>query len=363
MNAQTRWGILGTGTIAHHFAEGLQHLPQAKIQSVGSRNLERATGFAQRFGASESCDDYQRVVDDPDVDIIYVATPHHRHHDDLMMSLNAGKAVLCEKPFTLNSQQTETVIATARQKNLFCMEAMWMRFMPLVQQLKSMIEAGEIGDVEMINIDFGVPAPRDPSNRFFNLELGGGALLDRGVYCLSLAQYLLGSPSDMHSHVTIGDTGVDEQSSVSLRYDSGAIAVLNCSLTTKMRNQALVMGSKGSLLLDEYFFRPETLIVDHFQPAKAPAHPDDASSKLKQRLKSNKLLRGAITTAKKLRSSGQRIQQPMDGNGYGYEAAEAMRCLNNNLLESPHMSWQDSLDVMRTLDSIRADWGLRYPGD
>ncbi len=363
MSSTIRWGILGTGTIANHFAEGLQSLPDATIQSVGSRTKQRASDFGQRYGASKSHDDYRRVVEDPDVDIVYVATPHHRHSDDCLLSLDAGKAVLCEKPFTLNRTQAQDVIARARQNNLFCMEAMWMRFMPLVQRMKSMIDAGDIGTVDMINVDFGLPAPADPENRFFNPQLGGGALLDRGVYCISLAQYLLGTPKDISSHVRIGATGVDEQSSISFRYESGAIAVLNSSLTTKMRNEALVLGNRGSLRLDEYFFKPEYLTHESYLPPTDQPDPNTSSSALKQRLKSNKLLRGAVTAAKRLKSSGSRIHEPVTGNGYNYEAAEAMRCLRDDLVESPHMNWQDSLDVMQIMDIVRADWGLKYPGE
>jgi len=363
MKSPTRWGILGTGTIATQFAQGLKSVDQAQLHAVASRDETRAKAFAQRFSAPRGYGAYEELIADADVDIVYIATPHHRHRDDCVMTLEAGKATLCEKPFALNVQQAEQVYDLAKSKNTFCMEAMWMRFMPLVQTLKSRIDSGEIGDIEMINVDFGVPAPKDPENRFFNLQLGGGALLDRGVYCLSLAQYLLGKPSGLVSQVTLGPTGVDEQSTISLSYESGAIAVLNSSLNTKLRNEALVLGSRGSLTLGEYFFRPETLTLTPYQAPTALSDPGSSSSRLKESIKSNKLLRGAVHVAKGLRSGGSITRQPVDGNGYNYEAAEATRCVSEGLLESPHMTWQDSIDVIRCMDQVRDQWGLRYPGD
>jgi len=363
MTSKKRWGILGTGTIATQFAQGLKNVPDAALHAVASRDTDRAEAFAQRFDAPRAYGRYEDLIADSDVDIIYIATPHHRHRDDCLMTIEAGKATVCEKPFALNAGQAEQVYELARTKNVFCMEAMWMRFMPLVQQLKQRVDDGEIGQVKMINVDFGVPAPKDPENRFFNPKLGGGALLDRGVYCLSLAQYLLGKPAQVTSQVTIGETGVDEQSTISMQYDSGAISVSNSSLTTKLRNEALILGDQGSLMLGEYFFKPETLTATHYAAPNALADPDSSGSRLKETIKSNKLLRSAAMAAKRLKSGGSAIRQPLKGNGYNYEAAEATRCVEAGLLESPHMSWQDSVDVMVTMDQIREQWGLKYPGD
>ena len=362
MSDKKKFGILGTGTIAHQFAEGLKACPTAELHAVASRDSKRAAIFAKRHGGETSYGSYEALVGDDSVDIVYIATPHHRHFADCMLCLEADKPVVCEKPFTVNASQAERVYAVAKERKLFCMEAMWMRFMPLVQEIRTKMQANEIGDVEMLCADFGVPAPADPENRFFNPALGGGALLDRGVYCLSLAQYLLGTPTDVSSQVHIGPTGVDYQSSISLGYENGAIASLNCSLTSKMRNEALVLGSQGSLRLHEYFFRPESLSIERYAaPTGSPAQADGVSSRIKTIVKNNQLLAGAATIAKKMRSGGETVRERLEGNGYNYEAEEAVRCLNAGVLESPHMSWQDSIAVMRTMDQLRAQWGLVYP--
>ena len=220
-----RWGILGTGWMARHFASGLQFLPEAKLLAVGSRSLGRAQEFARQFNLPFAHGDHAALANNSEVDVVYIATPNNKHKEDCFLCLNAGKAILCEKPFAINATESREIIALARQKGLFCMEAMWMRFMPLGQKVKELVEQGTIGDICMMSADFGYPVEFSPENRFFNPQLGGGALLDRGVYGLSLAFQLLGAPSGIASQASIGKSGVDEQMATILSYPQGALAL------------------------------------------------------------------------------------------------------------------------------------------
>ena len=197
--------------------------------------------------------------------MVYVATPHYRHRDDCLACLSMGRAVLCEKPFTINAAQAEAVIDQARASGRFCMEAMWMRFHPLIQQVRELVQSGAIGEVRMLTADFGYPAPFSPDNRFYDLQAGGGALLDRGVYPLSLAYFLLGPPAEVVGRASIGSTGVDEQQSTLLTYQGGALAVLTASLRSRLRNEAVVIGTRGQIRIHERFDAPRRVSVSHFE--------------------------------------------------------------------------------------------------
>ena len=234
----TRWGILGTGAAARAFAGDLRLLPEASLTAVGSRRLDRALVFASEFGARRAHEGVDELASDPEVDIVYVATPHIRHRDDGLACLAAGRAVLLEKPFAVNAAEARAVIEQARRLRLFCMEAMWMRFHPLILKVHAQIRAGALGSIRLLTAEFGYPTPFDPENRFFDRRLAGGALLDRGVYLIALAHLLLGPPDDAVGNATIGPTGVDEEVSLLLIYRSGAQAVLTASLRSRLRNEA-----------------------------------------------------------------------------------------------------------------------------
>ena len=205
-----RWGILSTGYIARQFAEGLSTLADARIAAVGSRKPERAAEFAERYGIPRSYGSYEELAHDPDVDVLYIATPHRFHKDNTLLALAAGKAVLCEKPLTLNAAEAEVVVSTARQSKLFLMEGMWSRFIPAMVKAKQMVDDGTIGDVQIVASDFGFTAPFDPKSRLYDPELGGGSLLDVGIYPVSLASLILGPPERIASMGQIGATGIDE---------------------------------------------------------------------------------------------------------------------------------------------------------
>lgn len=323
----TRWGILGTGNIARQFARGLQTMPDAELVAVGSRRQETARAFAESFGARRAHGSYEALAADPEIEAVYVATPHTLHADNSLLCLEAGKAVLCEKPFALNALEAQRVIDAARAKKLFLMEAMWTRFFPLMTQLRELIQAGRIGEVRLLQADFGFRGEANPEHRLYNPALGGGALLDVGVYPVSLASFILGTPSVVSSQAHLGDTGVDEQNAIILKHEKGAFALLASAIRTSTPQEARIMGTAGSVRLPAPWWQPTRMIVT------------DAAGE------------------------EETFASPLPHNGYPYEAAEVMRCLRAGELESPVMPLDETLAIMRTLDSCRAQWGLEYPGD
>ena len=219
MTEKINWGILGTGKIADTFASALGKLPAAAITAVGSRTIEKARQFGYKFNIPNIHGSYEDLVNDPAVDVIYVSTPHSFHQENTLLALEAGKHVLCEKPFAINSEQIETMITKAEEKKLFRMEAMWMWFFPGIQEVKKLIEQGTIGDIRWMNANFGFHVPFDAKSRLFAPELGGGALLDIGIYPLALSLYLFGKPIEMSSRAFFGESGVDEQLHLHLKYE------------------------------------------------------------------------------------------------------------------------------------------------
>lgn len=358
--AQTiRWGILGTGGIARGFAEGLKVLPDAKLQAVASRTAEKAEKFAREFGAVRGHGSYEALCADPEIDAVYVATPHHRHKDDCLLCLERQKPTLCEKPFTLNAAEAREVAAKAREKNVFCMEAMWMRFLPLIQEAREQIKRGAIGEPRALLADFGYPVAYEPKNRYFNPELGGGAMLDRGVYGISLAYFLFGPPSGVSGVAGLAPTGVDEQSAYTLTYADGKIAVLYAALRVRSTNTATLVGTRGRLTLTEPFFAPAHLrLLPYDEPTPDSGNDNDSGSGgLASRLKQNPAAVALYRAAKKVMGGGESvITRPAIGNGYNHEAAEVMRCLRAGLTESPIMPLDETIAIMETMDRLRGDW-------
>ncbi|KAB2905511.1 MAG: Gfo/Idh/MocA family oxidoreductase [Anaerolineae bacterium] len=321
-----RWGILGTGMIAHKFAEGLRVLPDAVLTAVGSRSQAAANRFGDAFDVPHRHATYQDLASDPEVDVIYVSSPHPMHKEDTLLCLEAGKAVLCEKPFTMNSQESEAVIRAARERGLFLMEAMWTRYLPAVVRARQLLAEGVIGEVRMVQADFGFRAEVDPKHRLLNPDLGGGALLDVGIYTVSLAWMVFGQqPAEINSQVYLGSTGVDELSGTIFRYPAGQIAVLSSSLQINTPHDAVIIGTKGSIRIHPSFWCTDgmTLTLDG-QPEQV-------------------------------------MNLPRVSNGYNYEAAEVMACLRAGKRESEVMPLDETLAIMQTLDRIRALWGLKYP--
>lgn len=362
MTRKIRWGIIGTGTVAHDVAQSFSQVADAELAAVGSRSLQSAQSFASRFHINQVYGSFAELLQDDRLDVIYIATPHHRHKDDCLQCFAAGKAVLCEKPFTLNATEAEQVIVAARASELFCMEAMWMRFIPLIRDLKQRLDQGEIGDIQMLKADFGYPTGFDPQSRFFSLEQGGGSLMDRGIYTLSLAFHLIGHPTHVDSMASIGATGVDHQSAYLLRFKQGALANLSSTLTSHGSNEAMIMGSQGQIRIHDPFYRPSKMTLKTFQkPALStqPAHPG-----LKQKLKQNAVLQHLQQKASALLgklSGGKTITQSFAGNGYQFEIEEVTRCLQRGETESKIMPLDETLAILQTMDAMRKQWGVRYP--
>lgn len=319
-----RWGILGPGSIANNLAKGVQALPDATVQAVGSRDMARATEFAGKYGIPSAYGSYEELVSDPNVDIVYVSTPHPFHAPCSLLALRAGKPVMCEKPFTINRGEAATMVAEARARNLFLMEAMWSRFFPLMARIRETISSGAIGELLLLQADFGFRAGFNPSSRLFAPELGGGGLLDVGVYPISLAHMLLGVPDQVSGVATLGATGVDEAAAISLRFPSGAVAALTTGVRVNTPQVATLIGSAGSITIHAPWWVPERATIK----------------------------RGSAT---------EEITEPKIATGFEYQAAEAGRCLREGLIESPILNHEDSLAVMQTMDTLRAQWGVRYP--
>jgi dihydrodiol dehydrogenase / D-xylose 1-dehydrogenase (NADP) len=320
-----KWGILGTGWIAEQFAKDLIHARNGEIYAVGSRTNESAQRFADQHHIPKVYGSYEELVNDPDVDAIYVATPHPFHKDSVMTCLHAGKAVLCEKPFTVNSGELEELVSYAKEHKLFLMEGMWTRFLPPIMKVREWLKDERIGDVRMVKGDFGFRIGWDPEGRLLNPNLGGGALLDVGIYPISFASMIFGAqPQAILSTAHIGETGVDEEFSILLSYESGRTASLNGAIRLELNNEAYIHGTEGYIHVPS-FFNAQTVT---------------------------------------LYVGGEEVESFTDDRvcaGYAFEAEEVGRCLLEGLTESPIMTLDESVAIMKILDQVRGQWGLRFP--
>jgi len=322
-----RWGILGTGKIGQRMGQTLGNIPDATLAAIGSRSQKSADAFGAQFDVPHRYASYEGVVNDPDVDVIYVATPNNLHHRDVMMCLEAGKHVLCEKSFTINAAEAKSLIDTARTKNLFLMEAMWTRFFPLHVWLRKAIADGIIGRLKYMNVAFGWRPEPDPTNRFFNRDLGGGTLLDLGVYGFAFVWSLLGKPDHVTSQAVFSESGVDVQSAHVLTYDTGQMAVVSVSLTTHNVRSATVSGEKGKVDFPAYWYKP--------QQARLEIEGEEPRV----------------------------VELPYDGTGQEFEVREVIDCIRAGKTESDIMPLDETLAIMQLTDSIRAEWGLTFPAD
>ncbi|HOI56707.1 MAG TPA: Gfo/Idh/MocA family oxidoreductase [Phycisphaerae bacterium] len=326
MERTIRWGVLGCGKIARKVATAVNFADGAELAAVASRGLEKAEAFAAEFSAGRAHGSYEALADDPDVDVIYVATPHAMHAEHAQLALEAGKAVLCEKPFAVNAAQARAVIDLARRRKLFLMEAMWTRFLPTLVRTRELIAEGAIGEVRLVAADFGFRSDVDPTSRLFDPALGGGALLDVGVYPVSLASMLFGGePTDVAALADVGSTGVDEQSAYVLKYPGGRMASLFAAVRTFSPMEATIMGTTGHIRLHTAWWCGKKLSL-------CPRGGQE-----------------------------QLFELPHACNGYEGEVAEVVRCLRQGLTESTVVPLDETLAVMRTLDRIRAQWDMTYP--
>jgi predicted dehydrogenase len=349
-----RFGILGAGRVARDFARGLADTPGATLAAVASRSRDKAEQLAHTSPGAVVHPSPTSLVEDPSIDVVYVATPHHLHEEHCLLSLGAGRAVLCEKPFTVDAAGARRVVAAARDRHLFCMEAMWMRFLPAIDRARELIATGAIGRPRLLHADFGVPIAGDPRSRFFDPLQGGGALLDRGVYTVSLAMLLFGRPAHVAASAGRAETGVDEHTGIVLRFGSGELAVLSSSLTSLTGNAAVVTGTHGSLTIEAPFMCSRSLTIRRYRPFELdspPSRRDEVVARVRRSAGGRAAQRIAAPLFKQ---RPERVAVPFSGNGYGYEAAEVVRCLRAGELESPKMHLDDTVAIMEVLDTIRA---------
>lgn len=349
---KTRWGILGTGSIAALFAEDLGRLSGAELAAIGSRSQATADAFARSFGVTRAHGSYRALVEDQDVDVIYVATPNSSHMEHCLLALEHGKPVLCEKPFALSADDARAVVELARRKRLFCMEGMWMRFAPLMREVLRRVREGEIGEVRMVAASLGFATAYDPTHRLFDLHKGGGALLDLGVYPLSFVSQLLGRQRALSAYASWTESGVDEQTSVLLEFASGAQATITASLRCRMPNEATIVGTRGTVRIEAPLYCPESAtFVRSESPKVLMDVPKRRRSLLK--LRQHPLLRDLRERVKGARDRRVLTMRRI-GNGYAHEALEVMRCLALGECESSIMPLHETLDMMQTLDEVRS---------
>ena len=350
-NRHFRWGILGTGMIAGQFAAQLALADGAEPYAVASRTAARAKAFAAECGAKVAHGAYEALLADDNVDVVYIATAADRHHEHCLMALEAGKPILCEKPFAMNATEACAIVEAATARNLFCMEAMWMRFSPLVQQCRERVRSGGLGAIGFFHADTGY---RAAEARLQDGQSGRGALLSFGVYGASLAHFLFGAPMDLQADMTPHATGLDEAFSATLHYPSHS-ATISASISVTMTNEANIVGSTGRLRLGAPFFNPGYMqYVQVGEPSARPQGPKRAVG-LAGRLPYGSLLQGSFL-ATLLRGRGRLVTRPRGSNGLRLEAQEVMRCLAQGETESAIMPLADTLAVMKTLDTIRAVW-------
>jgi predicted dehydrogenase len=325
-----RWGILGCGRIARKFASDLRLVDNAELIAAASRSKERLDSFAKEFPCEHIHTSYEALAANEQVHVIYVATPHSHHYEHVLLCLNHNKAVLCEKAFAINSRQAREMIETAGKKKVFLMEALWTKFLPHYRKLQELLNQKIAGDIKSVLVNFGFKTGTHSAQRLFDPELGGGTLLDIGIYNVFITVSVLGKPDSIEAVMTPASTGIDEQIAVTFRYNNGALAQLFSSFTTNLPTQAEINGTEGSITLTSRFYEPSATI----QVSKQIPYE-----------------REIIAIEKET------------GFGYQYEARHVNECLAKGLTESPVMTHADTLTLMEILDTIRMKAGIKYPAD
>lgn len=358
-----RWGVLGTGLAARKFVLGLRAAEDARAIVVGSRSPEKALAFARGFGIPRSHGSYEQAVREEGVDAVYVATPPSLHREHALLCLSAGKPALVEKPFTVTAEEAREVVDAARARSVFCMEAMWTRFLPLVRRVKGMVDAGAVGEVRMLTASFGMADRVDARSSLFSAELGGGALLDRGVYPLSLAFHFVGPPGEILSEAIIGETGVDENVAVILRHGAGGLALLHASLRTQCSNDLVIMGTRAQIRLHAPIYRPFRMTVTPIveRGGSPPVRPRSETLKESPWVHAAYQRLSAVATPLHNRHSRQHVER-YGGNGYHHEADEVARCVRDGRVESAIMPLAESVAIMQAMDAIRSQWARRSCG-
>ncbi len=318
MSLSLRWGIIGTGRIAHTFASDLRLIDEGVVTAVGSRTRGSAEAFGDEFDVANRHDSYESLVSDPEVDVVYVGTPHPMHFDNAMLALEHGKPVLVEKAFTMKASEARELVQAARAKNLFMMEAMWTRFLPHVAAIRDLVAQGALGRIVAFEADHGKWFEEDPSTRLFAPELGGSAVLDLGVYPISFASMLLGTPSRITALVDPAFTGVDGQASMLFGYEDGAQAMLTCTSMARTATRACIAGTEARIEVDADFYAPSSF------------------------------------TLIKRSGESKRFGFAHQGRGLHYQAVEVARCIAQGHTESAVMPLDETVAIMETMERVMA---------
>ncbi|HEX8508470.1 MAG TPA: Gfo/Idh/MocA family oxidoreductase [Propionibacteriaceae bacterium] len=324
---EIRWGIVGPGRIAGKVMGDFEHVPGARPVAVASRSRERAEAFAAEHQLERSYGSYAELIDDDEVDVLYIATPHPQHQAVAVKALEAGRAVLVEKTFTATVPGAEVIIDTARAAGVFAMEAMWTRFQPAIVAVRDLIADGAIGEVRQVQADLGVNQPFDPEDRLFDPLLGGGAMLDLGVYVVSFAQHFLGNPSRVTATGSLTPTEVDAEAGLLLSYDDGRVATLLVSIRHATPGAARIHGTEGWIDIRPRFHHPHTFVLT--RTGKEP----------------------------------EEINRPQTGAGYAHELIEVTECLQSGRTESAVMPLADTLAVQRILNEACEQLGVLHSED
>lgn len=327
MRGNIKWGILATGHIAHKFASDLQLVEDAELVAVASRNIDKGVAFAKRYGAKTAYGSYEELIEDKNVEVIYIATPHTLHYENTMRCLEAGKNVLCEKPLGMNSKQVSEMIRKAKEKGLFLMEALWTRFIPSYLKFREIALSGVIGDIKLIQSDFGYVAPENPEGRLLNKSLGGGALLDIGIYPVFLALDIAGNPDYISAEGILNSDEIDETCGIIFKYSkNGIIADLNTTLFSNTPVESTVFGTRGNVKLNRMWHVPSSIVLQH-------------------------------------EDGYENFTFEKNGNGYEYEIMEVNQCLRNGKIQSESLNFEKSIEIHYILDNIRKQIGLVYDAD
>jgi predicted dehydrogenase len=327
MKQRIRWAILGTGKIANRFATALKNIPEhAELAAVGSRSAESAEVFGNTYSIDKRYVGYEGVAVDPDIDVVYIGTPGVFHHRDISLCLNAGKHVLCEKALTINAEEAEDVIELARSRKRFLMEAMWTRFFPVHVHIRELLADNVLGELRGLIAPFIATVPADPTNRFYDVKLGAGVLLDLSSYGISWAYGLFGKPVEVTGTAFFGETGADYQSACLLRFAGGQIATVTSSMVGFDVKDATLYGARGKIVVHEPWYKPTTFT----------------------------LFREGHET--------EMFEHPLGNyNGYEYEALAVTECIRSGKTECETVPLGDSLAIMNILDDLRSQWGFSYP--
>ncbi len=329
-NAQkVKWGIIGAGNIAKTMANAIKIAPNCQLCAVASKTPSKARKFADENGI-ENAYTYQKIVNSGEIDIIYVATTHNFHFDNARLALEHGKHVLIEKPFTVNAKEARELVRIAREKNLFIMEAMWVRFLPSLKSLKNKIQNHEIGEVKVFNISFGGFVSPEYEKRLKDPALAGGVTLDMGIYPISFVCYLLGElPIDIKSMTRFSDLGVDEISNYMFQFPTGCLANISTSYNLKMRNEAKIYGAKGFIEFPQFGAGERFTIFRH-----------EGTNKIKETIE---------------------VLENNHSNGFIYQVEDVVRCIQEGKLESKIMPLNETIGIMEVMDKMRGEWGFSYP--